>query len=38
MAKQLQIILEGIRATLPAEKDAIDAYAEAARRLREEAG
>ena len=38
MAKQLQIILEGIRAKLPAEKDAIDAYADAARRLREEAG
>lgn len=38
MAKQLQIILEGIRSTLPAEKDAIDAYADAARRLREEAG
>ena len=37
MAKQLQVILDGIRAALPAEKDGVDAYAEAARRLREQA-
>jgi len=38
MTKQLQIVIEGIRATIPAELDGVDAYAEAARRLREQAG
>jgi hypothetical protein len=37
MAKQLQVILEGIRAMVPGKLDEVDAYADVARRLREQA-
>lgn len=38
MTKQLQVIMEGLRAAGPQPLDEVDAYADAARRLRESAG
>jgi hypothetical protein len=38
MNKQLQTTIDNIRAAAPVEADAIDAYADAVRRMRENAG